>query len=162
VTNNHMTPDDITRLAERLDCLYGRNADEEKEIDAIVDELRTLAQQGKAGGRVFYVSADDCMFRDDWKATTPIIYSSTEYAPRGVKLVPLATPPANSPEAGVTDEMVERALAEWFSDENSRDDGPETSWAAVQKEYADGGNWLRESMGKALSAALAPQPKDAT
>lgn len=72
------------------------------------------------------------------------------------------TPPANPPEAGVTDEMVERALAEWFSDESGRDDGPETGWSAVQKEYEDGGEHFRVGMRAALSAALAPQPKDAT
>jgi len=73
-----------------------------------------------------------------------------------------ATPPANPPEAGVTDEMVERAMTEWFSDESGRDDGPETGWSAVQKEYEDGGEHFRVGMRAALSAALAPQPKDAT
>lgn len=43
----------LAELAERLDCLYGRTPEEEKEIEAIVDELRTLAQQkGNAGGVV--------------------------------------------------------------------------------------------------------------
>lgn len=62
---------------------------------------------------------------------------------------------------GSADEAaVERALVEWFSDESGRDDGPETGWAAVQKEFEDGGEHFRADMRAALVAAgkISPAP----
>lgn len=60
-------------------------------IRLVIDNVRRLsgAQPAACDTRTFYVSARDCMFRDDWKATTPIIYSSLEYAPTDEKLIQL-------------------------------------------------------------------------
>lgn len=58
------------------------------------------------------------------------------------------TPPANPPEAGVTDAMVERACA--AHDRMYDHCGGDTRAS------------MREDMRRALTAALAPQPKDAT
>lgn len=181
-----MTPDDITRLAdiaERLDRAHSllELSQEQKcreSMAAKVDyassallgaqfaltELRatlTLAQQGKAGGvAVYEVQERMSSFAPSsrWTETTRETYEGG-YFPETLfhRRILYATPPthipdagnmvsANPPEAGVTDEMVERARAAYY-DAASVDDGVFTDPVAMRA---------------ALTAALAPQPKDAT
>jgi len=107
--------------------------------EALAKEMMALSD--KAG------SAGETDISDTWCAASLIVS-------RLARTTPQHAGPA------VDDAMVERALAEWFADESGRDDGPETSWAAVQKEYEDGGENFRVGMRAALTAALA-QPADA-
>jgi hypothetical protein len=78
-----------------------------------VSRLRTIAAalaaptgpQPAGGGVVAWVSANDCMFRSQWKATTPILYSSHDAVPG---LIPLYSAPRDVDAA-----MVERGCAAW-------------------------------------------------
>lgn len=144
--NNPMTPDYITRLAERVATMAavpGHIA----ERDYIAAELLTLAQQGKAGGVADTLSgaqlsafADACCYTEDEA------YATLQLLDEAIA----KHPPASPPEAGVTDAVLHKSrqlIVGFMLDCN-----------------AIGMIGAAENLGKAIKeyAALAPQPKDAT
>jgi len=132
-------------------------------------ELRALAAQGKAGGVSVVQSEPDgeqcnralsalygVPYRDDAKPIGTFVpgFTAEESEAYNIKnfgrdrlisaIRILATPPAHSPDAGVTDEMVRRA---------------ESAYGEITGDCM--GLVRRKAMRAALAAALAPQPKDA-
>lgn len=154
--------DDITRLADRAEALWQRTGNDEAYY--IADELRAIVrQQGKAGGvAVYEVQERMSSFAPSsrWTETTRETYEGG-YFPETLfhRRILYATPPthipdagnmvsANPPEAGVMDEMVERAYARYA-------------------DYLKALGYVeprphKSALRAALTAALAPQPKDAT
>lgn len=144
--------DELTRLAERVETLPVGDWDEDqKERDSIAAELRTIAQQqGKAGGVVSFASVLSQLQEEAASGITTTIYENGRMAEKKrcialLEAAMLATPqPAEQHAVAVVhDAMVSRA----------------------RRAYADAryeGNTCSFSMRAALTAALAPQPKDAT
>ena len=156
-----MTPDDITRLAERVER-FAKNWDfeaaAEEEISEIAAELRQLAEQGKAGGVPEgwkLVPIEYTKFMMD-AAIRPGAQDQTGRREAAIWCAMLAAapqPPAHSHDAGVTDEMVVRALnAQPFISSNDAT----RLWQMLPSSGKD-----MEAMRAALTAAIAPQPKDA-
>ena len=149
-----MTPDDIARLADHayadanqfdahrksLPAEFADWADEiSRGMRNRVAELRTLAQQGKAGGVPSEVI--EAAARYGWQ------HASWPWKSVRGGLDRFVTPPAHSPEAGVTDEMVERYCEATYQ-----------SFSALKPMVQ---NHFRKAVRAGLIAALAPQPKDA-
>lgn len=120
-------------------------------VGTVAAKLREIAQQGKAGGVAegwrFVRVADHIQIRlpnsEGFCEVMPsdgIIFRLAEAM--------LATPPAHSPEAGATDEMVERYCEAAYQ-----------SFSALNPMVKD---HFRKAVRAGLTAALAPQPKDAT
>ena len=162
-----MTPDDITRLAwsskiirELAALVLLRVSDKHFDADVLPREavmaavckirdatregeavIRTLAQQGNVGGVLGWVRPTDAAKIKDLRSGALGLYTSAQQD--DIYTMPIY---ANPPGAGVTDEMVERARAAYY-DAASVDDGVFTDPVAMRA---------------ALTAALAPQPRDAT
>lgn len=151
-----MTPDDITRLADEImeqsvaGWTHGRYE--------LSMKLRTLAQQGKAGGVYCYVAGLESATVDGW-IHAKVVSEGEFTTPR------YAAPPANPPEAGVTDEMAWDALCSQAPHEagHSHEHDEEAMLIDImglgRPEHHE--RALR-IMKHALSLAIAPQPKDAT
>lgn len=148
-----MTPDDITRLADKI-AIYADDSIDASRLGRLAHhweaELRALAAQGKAGGVAEIptgtkVSVDVSTGNEDFEHR---IFATVIGVERGEKLVILCeeesrnfAPPANPPEAGVTE-------PEWLTALLS-----EVLVAPMKSNFTLSRDELKH--------ILAPQPKDA-
>lgn len=161
-----MTGDDITRLADKWDAQAEQVGDPSAQAGQLrqcAHELRQLAQQGKAGGVAEIptgtkVSVDVSTGDEDFEHR---IFATVIGVERGEKPVILCeeesrnfAPPANSPESGVTDEIVER-VAIAVSNVMRPHPDPRAYWEWLHEEERA----KRRDIACAAIAAMAQQPK---
>ena len=172
-----MTPDDIAQLA---DCMEFRARHAQQNGGTVphdvltfyAAELRTLAQQGKAGGvAVYEVQERMSSFAPSscWTETTRETYEGG-YFPETLfhRRILYATPPTHIPDAGnmvsANPPEAGAVVCAWTYDADSRTDAWETGCGNLHAFTADGPaeNNHRFCPYCGGNLVIAPQPKDAT